>query len=129
MYLDLAPNIRLRSCDTAQVVLEWFRKIEPTDKSADSYEAWVFAGYYPNVHFINTDIKAYSDVAKKYGRKFIRPIAIQHMIEQYDLFWRYLQGVDTRQVAQFIADAKALEHKKASEAAKAVAEKTKKAKG
>lgn len=51
MYYELTPTLRLRSCDSYNVVLECYKDIKHRE-TGTTYKAWVFEGYFPSYNFL-----------------------------------------------------------------------------
>lgn len=118
MCLNLTPTLRLRSHDSFQVVLEQYRDIVPIHKKEAIRADWVFNGYFPSEAFLEGAAKAATGTHKRWGRKLIRPQAVEEAITRYWSIWQhYNTYTEKNKIAAFIKEAKDYERNKASEAA------------
>lgn len=111
MYFSITPELRLRSADPYNVVLERYREIESkNNKRMD----WAFEGYYQSGAHLLAAAAAYTRYFKLYGRKFTRTHAQEHAVSSYFNVFQHINTscVDASVVSKFVKEAKEYERVK-----------------
>ena len=123
MYFNISDELRLRSSDAYNVVLERYRDIE--SKDAPARKDWMFEGYYQHASQLKAHAAEYTRAFKAYGRKLHRPVLAQHMIDKYFDVWQHVNtsGVSVSEMSSFIVAAKEHELALKQESGKKIAEK------
>ena len=96
MHLELTPDLRIRSHNEFQVVLERKRMSIPTKKTDVPYEGWFFEGYFTDAGWLLASAKAYTKYFKLYGRLLRRTEAQEHAVQKY---WDVFQYINTCNVS------------------------------